>query len=69
MSVGASSAASRCISAAVQTVALGLCGEFSSIALVRGVIAAAMAAKSGRKLPGVSGTRTTLAPASSMFGW
>jgi hypothetical protein len=31
-------------------------------------MAAAMASKSGRKLPGVSGTRTTTPPASSMLG-
>jgi hypothetical protein len=56
------------LGAALQTVALGLCGELTMIARVRGVIAAAIAAKSGRKLPGVSGTRTTVPPASSMFG-
>jgi hypothetical protein len=66
--VGASNSARRCISAAVHAVALGLCGEFTIRARVRGVTAAAMASKSGLKLPGVSGTRTTVPPASSMLG-
>ena len=35
---------------------------------LRGVMAALILAKSGRKVPGVSGTRTALPPASSMLG-
>jgi hypothetical protein len=38
------------------------------IARVRGVMAASISAKSGRKVPGVSGTRTTTPPASSTLG-
>ena len=38
------------------------------MARVRGVSAAAILSKSGRKVPGVSGTRTTMPPASSMLG-
>ena len=48
--------------------ALGLCGELTMMALVLGVMAAPISPKSGRKVPGVSGTRTTTPPASSMFG-
>ena len=68
MSVGASSAARRCISSAVHTVPLGLCGELRISARVRGVMAAPMTEKSGRKLPGTSGTGTSVPPASSMLG-
>ena len=50
------------------TVALGLCGLLMTIARVLGVSAAPMRSKSGRNLPGVNGTRTTVPPASSMFG-
>jgi hypothetical protein len=39
-----------------------------TMARVRGDSAAAILSKSGRKLPGVSGTRTTRAPVSSMLG-
>ena len=67
-SVGASRAARRSISSRVQTVALGLWGELRISARVRGVSAAERAAKSGRKVRGVRGTLTTLAPASSMLG-
>ena len=67
-SVGASRSCSCCISARVQTVPLGLCGVLIMIARVRGESAAAILAKSGRKVPGTSGTRTTVPPASSMLG-
>ena len=50
------------------TVALGLCGLLISRARVLPLIAAAILSKSGRKLPGVSGTRTTMPPANSMLG-
>jgi hypothetical protein len=50
------------------TVPLGLCGLLMRMARVRGVMACAISAKSGRKVPGVSGTRTTTPPASSMLG-
>ena len=60
-SVGASRSCRRSISSRVQTVALGLCGELTMMARVRGVSAAAILSKSGRKVPGVSGTRTTRA--------
>ncbi|MCY1560949.1 hypothetical protein D9M68_981480 [compost metagenome] len=56
------------MSAALQTMPLGLCGLLIISARVRGDKAAAMASKSGRKLPGVSGTRTATPPASSMLG-
>jgi hypothetical protein len=56
------------ISSSVQTVALGLCGVLMMIARVRGLSAAAILSKSGRKVPGTSGTRTTLPPARSMLG-
>ncbi len=49
-------------------VALGLCGLLMRMARVRGVMAALILAKSGRKVPGVSGTRTALPPARSMLG-
>ena len=67
-SVGRSSSASRRMSSADQVVALGLCGVFTMMARVRGVSAAAMRGKSGRKVPGVSGTCTARPPASVMFG-
>jgi hypothetical protein len=67
-SVGASRSSSLRISGAVQMVALGLCGVFTMMARVRGESAAAILSKSGRNVPGVSGTRTTLPPASSMLG-
>ena len=51
-----------------QTVALGLCGVLTISARVRGVIAAAILAKSGSKLPGVSGTCTATPPARLMLG-
>jgi hypothetical protein len=54
--------------ASVQRVALGLCGLLMISSRVRGVMAAAILAKSGLKLPGVSGTRTGTPPASSMLG-
>ena len=66
--VGARISCSRSMSASLHTVALGLCGELINMARVRGVMAALMRSKSGRKLPGVSGTRTTVPPASSMLG-
>ena len=47
------------MSAADHTVALGLCGLLAIRSRVRGDRAAAMSPKSGLKLPGVSGTRTT----------
>jgi len=56
------------MSAADQTMPLGLCGLLMRMARVRGDSAAAILSQSGRKLPGTSGTRTTLAPASSMLG-
>ena len=56
MLVGCSSAASWRISSADQTVALGLCGVLIISARVRGVMAAAIAAKSGRNVPAVNGT-------------
>ena len=56
------------MSAGDQTVPLGLCGVLMMSRRVRGVSAAAILAKSGAKLPGVSGTRTAVAPASSMLG-
>ncbi|MNT62160.1 hypothetical protein D3C72_1998540 [compost metagenome] len=68
MSVEASRSSSWRISSAVQMVALGLCGLLMRMARVRGVIAALILPKSGRKVPGVSGTRTALPPASSMLG-
>ena len=64
----ASSSARRFRSAACQMVPLGLCGLLMMRARVRGVNAAAILSKSGRKLPGVSGTRTTVAPVNSMLG-
>ena len=66
--VGASSSARRCMSAGCQMVPLGLCGLLMMSARVLALMAAASWSKSGRKLPGVSGTRTTLAPVSSMLG-
>jgi hypothetical protein len=51
----------RCMSAALQTVALGLCGLLTMMARARREAAAMRLSKSGRKLPGVSGTRTTRA--------
>ena len=66
--MGASSSSSVRMSSAVHTVALGLCGVLMINRRVRGVMAAAILAKSGRKLPGVSGTRTTTPPASAMLG-
>ena len=68
VSVGASSSCSLSISSRDQTVALGLCGELTRIARVLLFRAAAILPKSGRKVPGVSGTRTTVPPASSMLG-
>ncbi len=56
------------MSARLQMVALGLCGLLIRMARVRGLIAAPILSKSGRKLPGVSGTRTGMPPASSMLG-
>jgi hypothetical protein len=56
------------MSSRVQTVALGLCGLLIRMARVLGVMAAAILSKSGRKVPGVSGTRTTVPPARSMLG-
>jgi hypothetical protein len=67
-SVGASNSSRRRMSAADQMVALGLCGVLTMIARVRLVRAAAILPKSGRNVCGVSGTRTTAPPASSMFG-
>ena len=52
----------------VVRVPLGLCGLLMTSTRVRGDRAAAMRSKSGRKLPGVSGTRTTVPPASSVAG-
>ena len=66
--VGASSSSSVRMSASVHTVALGLCGVLTMMRRVRGVSAAAILPKSGRKLPGVSGTRTTTPPANSILG-
>ena len=68
VSVGASRSCRRSISSRVHTVALGLCGELMMIARVRGDRAAALRSKSGRNVPGTSGTRTTTPPASSMLG-
>ena len=48
------------MSARDQTVPLGLCGVLMMMARVRGVMAAAIASKSGRKVPGVSGTCTAV---------
>jgi hypothetical protein len=42
---------------------VGLCGEFSRMSLVRGVIAAASAWRSMRKSGACIGTRTAVAPA------
>ena len=56
------------ISASLQMVALGLCGLLMMSRRVRGVMAAEILAKSGRKVPGVSGTRTATPPASSILG-
>ena len=56
------------MSAAGQTVPLGLCGELTMIAFVFGPSAAAMRSKSGRNVSGRSGTCTARAPASSTFG-
>ncbi|MOA60944.1 hypothetical protein D3C78_1859630 [compost metagenome] len=66
--MGASSSSSVRISSAVHTVALGLCGVLMISSRVRGVIAAAIFAKSGRKVRGVSGTRTATPPARRMLG-
>ena len=44
-----------------QTVPLGLCGELTMMARVRGESAAAIRSKSGAKLPGRSGTCTGVA--------
>ncbi|MNT44590.1 hypothetical protein D3C72_1811240 [compost metagenome] len=66
--MGASRSSSCCISCAVQVVPLGLCGVLISIKRVLGVMAAAILPKSGRKVLGVSGTRTGTPPASSMLG-
>jgi hypothetical protein len=41
---------------------VGLCGEFTTMARVRGVIAAATAAASSGKASGASVTRTGVAP-------
>ena len=67
-SVGASNSCRVCMSCALQTVALGLCGLLMIRARVRGVRAALILPKSGRKVPGARGTRTALPPASSMLG-
>ena len=66
--VGANSACRRSISWSVQTMPLGLCGELIRMARVLGVMAALIWSKSGRKVPGVSGTRTVVPPASAMLG-
>ena len=68
MLVGASKSCSLSISSRLQTMALGLCGELTMMARVLGVMAAAILSKSGRKVPGVSGTRTATPPAMSMLG-
>jgi hypothetical protein len=56
------------MSASLHTVPLGLCGELMTIARVLLVMAAPILSKSGRNVPGVSGTRTATPPASSMLG-
>ncbi len=54
-------------SASRRIVPLGLCGEFTMIARVRGVTAARTACQDTLK-PALIGTVTALPPASSMFG-
>ena len=66
--VGASSSSSRRMSSGDQTVPLGLFGLLMMMARVLELRAAPILSKSGRKVPGVSGTRTTVAPVSSMLG-
>ena len=56
------------MSARLQMVPLGLWGELMMMQRVRGVIAAAILSKSGRKVPGVKGTRTATPPASAILG-
>ena len=68
ISVGASRSCSWRMSPSLQVVALGLCGLLMMMARVRGVMAALILSKSGRKVPGVSGTRTATPPASAMLG-
>ena len=68
MLVGANKSCSRRISASFHTMPLGLCGLLMTMARVREVMAAAIASKSGRKVPGTSGTRTTTPPANSILG-
>jgi hypothetical protein len=67
-SVGRSSSARRAMSSPDQTVPLGLCGELTMIALVFAPSAAPMRSKSGRNVPGRSGTWTVRPPASSTLG-
>ena len=57
------SSATRASSPGVNTTPVGLCGEFSRITRVRGVIAARSASRSGRKSGGRSVTGTRVAPA------
>ena len=56
------------MSAADQTVPLGLCGELTMIARVFGASAAAMRSKSGANVSGTSGTCTVRPPASATLG-
>jgi hypothetical protein len=53
---------------AVQTVALGLCGVLTMMARVLRRDRRGDLREVGRKVPGASGTRTTVPPASSMLG-
>jgi len=57
------SSATRASSPGVNTTPVGLCGVFSRITRVRGVIAARSASRSGRKSGGRSVTGTRVAPA------
>jgi hypothetical protein len=57
------------MSASLQTVPLGLCGELMTIARVLpGEGGADLVEVGAERLPGVSGTRTAMPPASSMLG-
>ena len=67
-SVGARISCSLRMSSKLHTVALGLCGLLITMARVFGPMAALILSKSGLKVPGASGTRTAVPPASSMLG-
>ena len=68
MLVGSKISCSVSMSCLDQIMPLGLCGELIRMARVLGVIAARILSKSGRKVPGLRGTRTTTPPANSMLG-